>query len=124
MVTAVALKIVFDDPVLGPVYNNGYISVDFARHDIRVFNPDDEWVPVVLTPTEFRLLVAFLRHPGMVLSVQHLADLVWPDEDARGENIRWHLNRLRAKIGPGVVENVRSFGYRYVRRSQPGNEAQ
>ena len=113
MVTTAPVKLVLEDPILGSTYGNGFLHINFPRHEIWG-KPENEWERIELTPTEFRLLIVFLRHPGLVLSRNHLADLVWPDEDAMPENIRFHVNRLRHKIGESLIENVRSFGYRYV----------
>lgn len=75
-----------------------------------------------LTPTEYRLLAAFMVRPDEVLSRRDLAQLVWGYEDASvGRSIDVHVHRLRTKLlaaqerqnvpGPNVI-SVRGFGYK------------
>lgn len=72
---------------------------------------------VSLSSTEFRLLEAFLDHPGRVLSRTQLLEIVWGDA-AWGDPhvVEVTVQRLRAKIGPGHVETVRGAGYKLVKR--------
>ena len=113
MVTEALVKVFdFNDPVLGQQYGNGHLHVNFPRHEIWT-NREGEWERVELTRTEFALLVAFLRHRGLVLSTSHLSELVWPDELPSPEAVRWHINRLRHKLDGELIETVRGFGYRY-----------
>ena len=86
--------------------------------------------PVALTPTEFRLLAALVRHPGQTLSPDQLLELAWNDPIGIGpERVKFGIMRLRRKLGqlgePGsTIEAVRGFGYRYVvpapRAGKPG----
>ncbi|WP_406163950.1 response regulator transcription factor [Streptomyces sp. NBC_00882] len=72
--------------------------------------------PVVLTPTELRLLLEFAAHPGMVLERQRLLRTVWDygwDGDSRVVDLC--VQRLRKKIGADRIETVRGFGYKLVR---------
>ncbi len=68
-----------------------------------------------LTPTEFKLLELFMRHPGRVYTrVQILSDL-WPDDRAVEDRaVDVHIARLREKMSPdgGLIETVRGVGYR------------
>jgi DNA-binding response OmpR family regulator len=54
------------------VYADGLVTVDPREKEVRVRG---EQVP--LTPQEYRLLEAFVRHPGQLLSHEQLADLAW-----------------------------------------------
>ena len=76
---------------------------------------------VALTPTEFRLLAALVRHPGQTLSAEQLLELAWNDPLGVGpERVKFGVMRLRRKLGQGTgepgasIEAVRGFGYRYV----------
>jgi DNA-binding response OmpR family regulator len=72
--------------------------------------------PVVLTPTELRLLLEFAAHPGTVLERQTLLRNVWDygwDGDSRVVDLC--VQRLRKKIGAERIETVRGFGYKLVR---------
>jgi DNA-binding response OmpR family regulator len=95
------------------VYDDGSIRVGFAAHEVRV-----DGVPVALTPTEFRLLAAFVRHAGQVLTADQLLDLAWNDPWGVGpDRVKFSVMRLRRKLGRGSgasIEAVRGFGYRYL----------
>jgi DNA-binding response OmpR family regulator len=74
--------------------------------------------PVMLTPTEFRLLTALMTHAGSVLTRDTLAQQVWGYADAsNGRTIDVHVRRLRVKLsqghvpGPSII-SVRGMGYR------------
>jgi two-component system response regulator MprA len=68
-----------------------------------------------LTPTEFRLLSTFVRHPNQVLSSGQLGELVWGG--ASRDQVKIYVGYLRRKLGEDTpIETVRGFGYRY--RSQ------
>ncbi|MEU3340891.1 two-component system response regulator CseB [Streptomyces sp. NPDC006668] len=72
--------------------------------------------PVVLTPTELRLLLEFAARPGAVLERQTLLRTVWDygwDGDSRVVDLC--VQRLRKKIGAERIETVRGFGYKLVR---------
>jgi DNA-binding response OmpR family regulator len=81
----------------------------------RVIILDNE---VELTPTEFRLLTAFARSPGQVLSRDQLIAAVWGNAGARsGDQVKLYVGYLRRKLrdaaGVNPIETVRGFGYRY-----------
>lgn len=87
------------------------LRVDEAGH--RVFVQDEE---LVLTATEFKLLVTLLRRPGRVLTRGTLLEEVWnmpPDLNTR--TVDTHVKRLREKLGKAahMVETVRGVGYRF-----------
>ncbi len=84
---------------------------------------------VALTPTEFRLLAALVRHPGRTLTPDQLLELAWNDPMGIGpERVKFCILRLRRKLGqdggPGsAIEAVRGFGYRYMPpRGDPGHD--
>jgi DNA-binding response OmpR family regulator len=99
-----------------PVYSDGLITVDFAQRQVSVRGDD-----VSLTPLEYNLLAAFVRHPNQVLSQEQLLDLAWNDPDTVSrDQVKLYVGYLRRKLGAEAeasIENVRGFGYRYrVRR--------
>ena len=75
---------------------------------------------VALTKTEYRLLVEFADHPGMVLSRDQLLERVWGYEylgDSR--LVDAHVRRLRVKVEtqpdePTMIVTVRGMGYRLL----------
>jgi two-component system phosphate regulon response regulator PhoB len=100
------------DPVAPPLSQaSDLLRVDEAGH--RVFVQDEE---LVLTATEFKLLVTLLRRPGRVLTRGTLLEEVWnmpPDLNTR--TVDTHVKRLREKLGKAahMVETVRGVGYRF-----------
>jgi DNA-binding response OmpR family regulator len=102
------------DESLSEVFDDGRVQVNFVTHAVLA-----DGVPVELTPTEFRLLSALVRHRGQVLSSVKLLDLAWNDPFGVGpDRVKYSVMRLRRKLGTeaggdSVIEAVRSFGYRY-----------
>lgn len=95
------------------VYQDSALYVDMSRHVVRVRDK-----AVSLSPQEFRLLSAFLGHPGAVLSPERLMDLSWGTSEGGPENVRVYMGYLRRKIeldhkAPQLLETIRGFGYRY-----------
>jgi DNA-binding response OmpR family regulator len=99
---------------LPEVFDDGYVQVNFVTHGVRV-----NGALVELTPTEFRLLAALVRHPGQVLSPVKLLELAWSDPLGIGpDRVKYSVMRLRRKLGSqaggdSAIEAVRGFGYRY-----------
>lgn len=75
--------------------------------------------PVTLTPTDWNLLIAFVTHPGQVLSQEQLLELAWKDPVGVGpERVKFAVQRLRRHMSwqppaRSPIESVRGFGYRY-----------
>lgn len=100
----------------GPVraaFDDGTIRIDFLRQQVY-----RRGVPVQLTPTEYRLLSAFVHHRGRVLSAAQLIGLAWEDAPDLGPaRVKYAVLRLRRKLGwesdSSPLETVRGFGYRY-----------
>jgi DNA-binding response OmpR family regulator len=96
------------------VYDDGSIRISFGSHEVSA-----RGVPVTLTPTEFRLLTAFVRNAGQTLTPEQLLKLAWNDPWGVGpDRVKFSVMRLRRKLGqtpgPGSsIEAIRGFGYRY-----------
>jgi two-component system phosphate regulon response regulator PhoB len=74
--------------------------------------------PIDLGPTEFRMLHFFLTHPERVWSRTQLLDEIWGDHVFVEERtVDVHIRRLRKALTPsghdGLIETVRSAGYRF-----------
>jgi len=102
--------------VAGP-YSDGEIVVDFEHRAVLARGR-----PVRLTPIEFRLLAALVRHRGQVLSPAQLLEQAWDDPTGVGaDRVKFAVLRLRRKLAaagvrdePPPIETVRGFGYRYL----------
>jgi len=94
-------------------YSDPFVSIDFAQREVTAGGR-----PVELTPLEFRLLTAFVRHPNQVLSQEQLLELVWGGADASREQVKLYVGYLRKKLSPEApdeapIETRRGFGYAY-----------
>lgn len=88
----------------------GDLSVDFARHEVKVKNK-----PIQLTLTEFKLLACLLENPGQVKSRDYLLEHVWEHgEGVYSRTVDTHIQRLRNKLNKAgqYIETVRGIGYR------------
>ena len=92
----------------------GGVSVDLG---LRTVHRDGE--EVRLSPTEYLLLVALARHPGMVREQRTLLAEVWGAEYVDDWSyLRTFVRRLRAKLekdpaNPIVIVTVSGRGYRF-----------
>src|SRR3954471_13801211 len=91
-------------------FQAGPISIDPARHDVRVSGKR-----VHLTSLEFKLLRTLMQRRGRVQERDKLLNDVWGYEsviDTR--TVDTHVRRLREKLGKAgdAIETVRGFGYR------------
>ena len=95
-------------------FDDGRVRVDFGRQEVSL-----EGMTVVLTPTEYRLLAALVRHAGQVLSADQLIELAWDDPSGLAPaRVKYAVLRLRRKLNwdepdNSPLETVRGFGYRY-----------
>ncbi|HEX4510304.1 MAG TPA: response regulator transcription factor [Burkholderiaceae bacterium] len=77
-------------------------------------------IAMPLSNAEFRLLCAFLDHPGSVLSRPRLVELTRAGHvDASERSVDLAVSRLRQKLGdppddPRFIRTVRGQGYRFV----------
>ncbi len=87
--------------------------MDFARCEVS-----RNGARVDVTAVEFKLLSAFIRSRGRVLSRQQLLDMVWADTHCVDRVVDTHVANLRKKIEPDpstprYLVSVRSLGYRF-----------
>ena len=93
----------------GTVLEAGGIRVDLTQHEVTV-----DGVPVLLTPSEFRILTLLAERPGRVFSRRELLQHLWsspyvPDERTADA----HVSNLRRKLGDGSrIVTVRGAGYK------------
>jgi DNA-binding response OmpR family regulator len=95
-------------------YADRLLEVDFGERRVTAGGQDVE-----LTPLEFRLLSAFVDHPGQLLAHDQLLQLAWGGERGTSrDQVKLYVGYLRRKlasagIAPETIETVRGFGYRY-----------
>ena len=96
------------------IYRFGDMEVDFTRCELRRAGKGVE-----ITPIEFKLLAAFIRHHGQILSRNKLLDQVWGRETFVTDRVvDTHITNLRKKIeptpsAPRFLISVRGMGYRF-----------
>ncbi|MEP6909400.1 MAG: response regulator transcription factor [Actinomycetota bacterium] len=110
------IKAVLRRSTAGP--QEGTIAVDDLEIDPGSFTVRRRGEEVLLTATEFRLLLELARRPKQVFTRELLLDLVW-NYDYLGDSrlVDVAIQRLRAKIEddpkqPKLIHTVRGVGYR------------
>jgi len=96
--------------------SNGLASsrINFGEYvfDARQMQVSKDGVPIELTPLEFRLLSQLLHSRGRVLSQIELTDHLYSQDSDRDPNsIEQLVGRLRRRLGPGIIETRRGYGY-------------
>jgi DNA-binding response OmpR family regulator len=89
----------------------GDLLVDIDRHQVSVKKK-----PILLTSTEFKLLVELITNKGRVQTRERLLDKVWGyTYEGYARTVDTHIRRLREKVGPlgNSIETIRGVGYRF-----------
>lgn len=91
-----------------PLLECGGLTLDPVRREVRHNGRE-----VTLSAREFALLEALMQRPGAVLSREQLEDTVYGWGEEIGSNaVEVHLHKLRRKLGPDSIRNVRGVGYK------------
>ena len=94
-------------------YKDALLEVDFAQAQVIVSGRE-----ISLTKLEFKLLSAFVRHPGQLLNHEQLLQLVWGSAHGSRDQVKLYVGYLRRKLGfkgeGSPIQTVRGFGYRYL----------
>jgi two-component system, OmpR family, response regulator ChvI len=101
-------------PRVADTIRQGDLELDLERYQVA-------WkgAPVRLTVTEFMMLRALVRHPGVVRTRDRLREEAWPhDKWVTERTIDSHIKRLRRKLESvdaafDCIETVYGVGYRY-----------
>ena len=110
-VQAVLRRVSGDAP---EVYRFGDVEVDFTRAEVR-----RKGTIVATSALEFKLLTAFIRRRGRLLTRDRLLDEVWGQDGGPTDRaIDNHIMNLRRKIEPRpdrprYLVSVRGLGYRF-----------
>ncbi len=98
-----------------PVYEAHGLRVDLARREVT-----RDGAVVHLTPTEYRLLTALVKHAGRVLTHRQLLREVWgPGAQEQSHYLRVYVNQLRQKLEadatrPQLLKTEPGVGYRFA----------
>lgn len=96
-------------------YNNGDLTIDIEHHEAS-----RDGGPIVLTPTEFKILVSLAENPGRVLSRDQLVNIVLGyDFEGYDRTIDAHVKNLRHKLekdskSPEFIQTVYGMGYKFI----------
>lgn len=99
----------------GATFRSGELFVDLGARLVRVRDRE-----VHLTPIEFRLLEALVRHAGKVITQRQLLVEVWgPQHSEQAQYLRVYMAQLRRKIEaeparPRYLRTEPGVGYRLV----------
>ena len=97
------------------VVTTGHFTVDLAARQVTV-----DGTPVRLTPTEWGLLEALVRHPGRLIAQRQLLQSVWgPAYVKETHYLRVYLAQLRRKLEPDpahprYLRTEPGMGYRFT----------
>jgi len=107
-------------PILGiRSFNNGDLLVDFESHTIARKSSKGEMEEIKLTPNEYKLLTAFIRNSGKVLTRDELIAAAFGDEyEGYDRTIDSHIKNLRQKIEkdpkrPVYIKTIHGVGYKF-----------
>lgn len=95
-------------------WNNNDLLIDFEHSEVR-----KQGEILNLTPSEWKILSALIKHPQKVFSRDNLIDLVFgPDFDGYDRVIDTHIKNLRKKVetdpkAPVYVKTVHGLGYKF-----------
>jgi two-component system phosphate regulon response regulator PhoB len=98
----------------------GPLRLDPGSHRVLAVWPNSDPKPILLGPTEYRLLQFFMSNPERVHSRTSLLDQVWgSDVYIEERTVDVHIKRLRAALAPmdcdRFIETVRGSGYRITK---------
>ncbi len=97
------------------VFHCGPLSVDFSKRLVKLSGEH-----VHLTPIEYKLLSALIRHPGRVITHRQLLTEVWGPNNTRDTHyLRQYMGHLRHKLEtdaaqPKMLLTEPGVGYRFA----------
>ena len=114
-VRAVLRRTARDIPEKGPSeLEYGNVKVNLKTRAVQA-----DSAKLTLTPTEFRLLVMFMREPGRTFTREQIIDLVFGyDFDGFDRTVDAHVTNVRRKLEPDpkkprYIHTVYGVGYRF-----------
>lgn len=88
--------------------DHGRLTLYLSRGEVLL-----DGARVTLQRRELALLKTLLQHPGQILTMDQLRDSLYGFDDRVESNaVNVHIHKLRRKLGAGLIETVRGWGYR------------
>lgn len=92
-------------------HSESVLSFGAVRLDTRRMQVSIDGTPLSLSPLEYRLLHALAHSGGRPMSAGELSESLHGVEAVEANAIEALVTRLRRKVGGGVIETRRGFGY-------------
>jgi two-component system KDP operon response regulator KdpE len=98
-----------------PLFVNGELTVDIPNRNVLV-----RGTPIQLSPTEYDLLILFVKNAGKVLTHRQIMKEIWgPSNAAESQSLRVYIRQLRKKLEvdpahPMLLKTEQGIGYRMV----------
>ncbi|MCH7970379.1 MAG: response regulator transcription factor [Chloroflexi bacterium] len=94
-------------------FRDGFLDINFVTSEVTT-----NGIPVDLTPIEYRLLTELVNHIGSPVPPTDLLERVWGPDYETENLVKWHMSRLRKKLGDNdpmskLIVTRRGFGYVY-----------
>lgn len=93
------------------IYKDKMLTIDFKNQECTVMGK-----PVVLSPTEYKLLKYLIKNQNKVVSRRQILNHVWGIKDKEEEQtVDTHINKLRQKllICALYIKTIHGFGYSF-----------
>ncbi len=96
-------------------FNRGLLRINLDNHEVL-----KDGKPVILTPTEFKILISLSENPGRVFSREQIVTIVQGyDFEGYDRTIDAHVKNLRHKIEkdsrePLFIKTVYGIGYKFT----------
>lgn len=90
------------------------LQISAAQREVFVSGTE-----IILTQSEFDILLLFLKNQGRVFARDELLNLVWGYEFIGDEkSVNFHIMNLRKKLNVEYIETVRGVGYKIAKENQ------
>ena len=90
-----------------PMLTSGPLTLDTRSMRVSV-----QGKALSLTPLEYRLLALLMHRPGKTVSQTEITEQLYAQDFERDSNsVEVLVGRLRRKLGPGIIETRKGFGY-------------
>ena len=94
-------------------FQDGFLDINFVTSEVAA-----NGILVDLTPIEYRLLTELVNHIGTPVPPTDLLERVWGPNYETENLVKWHMSRLRKKLGDNdphskLIVTRRGFGYVY-----------